>query len=268
MIRTIALLTLILFVSSLYGQGKTFYNYKVTYKLDYKKGLDAQTRGNDYFALYTSDSGSEFVSIGRRALDSISTYKDHSLSLGQFKSLIPEHTFSYVLYYDKATKELSMTQFFTNVGVGYKEDIALPWQLTGETKKVKGYLCQKATVTYEGRSYEAWFTLDIPLQEGPYKFKGLPGLIVQIADTENEYVFDFMGIKKLDPQPESFYFFKDVDMTTKATFRTIKKKFTENPFAMFSQSGIAIDLSPAEKASMIEAHKKNLLKTNNTIERY
>lgn len=263
--------TLLLFfisLSNIYCQEKITYNYKVTYKLDYKKGLDAQTRGNDYFALYTSDSGSEFVSIGRRALDSISTYKDHSLSLGQFKSLIPEHTFSYVLYYDKATKELSMTQFFTNVGVGYKEDIALPWQLTGETKKVKGYLCQKATVTYEGRNYEAWFTLDIPLQEGPYKFKGLPGLIIQIADTENEYVFDFMGIKKLDPQPESFYFFKDVDMTTKATFRTIKKKFIENPFAMFSQSGITIDLSPAEKASMIEAHKKNLLKTNNTIERY
>lgn len=264
----IAFVVILVNLSSLYGQEKITYNYKINYKLDYKKGLDAQTRGNDYFALYTSDSGSEFVSIGKRALDSISRYKDHSISLGQFKSLIPDHTFSYVLYYDKAIKEFTMTQFFTNVGVGYKEDIALPWQLTGETKKVKGYLCQKATVIYEGRSYEAWFTLDIPLQEGPYKFKGLPGLIIQIADTESEYVFDFMGIKKLDPQPESFYFFRDIDMTTKATFRTIKKKFTENPFAMFSQSGITIDLSPAEKASMIEAHKKTLLKTNNTIERY
>ncbi len=49
---------------------------------------------------------------------------------------------------------------------------------------------------YKGREWEAWFTQDIPVQEGPYIFNGLPGLIVEMKDTGNSYEFFFSGLKK------------------------------------------------------------------------
>ena len=60
---------------------------------------------------------------------------------------------------------------------------------------VKGIECQRATLNYEGRVYEAWFTDIIPIKNGPYKFSGLPGLIMKIQDTNKEYVFDLVSIK-------------------------------------------------------------------------
>jgi GLPGLI family protein len=65
----------------------------------------------------------------------------------------------------------------------------LQWELTTEQDTLAGYACLKATTRYAGRTYEAWFTPDIPLPDGPYVFWGLPGLIVKIGDTRGQYVF-------------------------------------------------------------------------------
>jgi hypothetical protein len=42
----------------------------------------------------------------------------------------------------------------------------------------------------------AWFAPELPYSDGPYKFNGLPGLIVKIADTRNQYVFELLSIGK------------------------------------------------------------------------
>ena len=68
------------------------------------------------------------------------------------------------------------------------------WILENETKIICGYMCQKATCHFRGRDFEAWFALDIPLKSGPYKFGGLPGLILRIYDTNHLYTFDCIGI--------------------------------------------------------------------------
>ena len=49
------------------------------------------------------------------------------------------------------------------------------------------YKCKKATTNFRGRDYIAWFSEDIPINDGPFKFNGLPGLIVEIYDTEAKY---------------------------------------------------------------------------------
>lgn len=71
------------------------------------------------------------------------------------------------------------------------------WQISAKTKVVMGYNCQCATTTFRGRDYEAWFTADIPLSYGPWKFHGLPGLILEVADTKNEYHFTANGIRQV-----------------------------------------------------------------------
>lgn len=80
----------------------------------------------------------------------------------------------------------------------YVEDIPdLKWKISSETKTVMGYDCQRATVTFRGRDYEAWFTADIPLSYGPWKFQGLPGLILEVADSKNEFHFTANGISQV-----------------------------------------------------------------------
>lgn len=60
--------------------------------------------------------------------------------------------------------------------------ISLNWVLNkDDTKKIGGYTCKKATLDWRGRKYTAFYTEEIPLSNGPYKFKGLPGMILEIS---------------------------------------------------------------------------------------
>lgn len=65
----------------------------------------------------------------------------------------------------------------------------LNWIIEDSIIKWKKHNIQKATTEYGGRKWEAWFTPEIPISEGPYKFHGLPGLILKIKDSKEHYVF-------------------------------------------------------------------------------
>ncbi|MCH7524146.1 MAG: GLPGLI family protein [Bacteroidetes bacterium] len=60
------------------------------------------------------------------------------------------------------------------------------WRIIDKFKEINGYKCQKATTTFRGRNYIAYFTESIPISSGPWKFGGLPGLILEIIDDENK----------------------------------------------------------------------------------
>lgn len=71
------------------------------------------------------------------------------------------------------------------------------WQLQEDRKNVLGYVCQKAMCSFKGRNYSAWFTLDIPVNDGPYKFYGLPGLILMLEDADQQFQFAAIGLENL-----------------------------------------------------------------------
>ncbi|MBB6680033.1 GLPGLI family protein [Aequorivita sp. 609] len=71
----------------------------------------------------------------------------------------------------------------------YDDNASIKWVLLDEFKGISGYNCQKATTTFRGRNYEAWFTSEIPLSFGPWKFSGLPGLILEVYDLTGEVYF-------------------------------------------------------------------------------
>lgn len=56
------------------------------------------------------------------------------------------------------------------------------WKLINETKVILNKTCKKATTTWNGRNYTAWYCPQIPLSDGPYKFNGLPGIILEVFD--------------------------------------------------------------------------------------
>lgn len=79
----------------------------------------------------------------------------------------------------------------------YREDIPqINWKLFDESKIILGYRCQKAIGHFRGRDYVAWFTMDIPVKSGPYKFSGLPGLILELSDTSKDFNWICIGLQK------------------------------------------------------------------------
>lgn len=72
----------------------------------------------------------------------------------------------------------------------------LKWELLDGFSTIGGYKCRQATTTYRGRKYIAWYTDKFPMKYGPYKFGGLPGLIVCIYDEAKDYTFTLTGFER------------------------------------------------------------------------
>ena len=98
------------------------------------------------------------------------------------------------------------------------------WQITAETDTINNYICQKAICDFGGRTWVAWFTTEIPISDGPYKFCGLPGLILNIADTENHYSYKFLSIEEPSGSMVVYKVIEDVTKTTKKDFYKLQDK--------------------------------------------
>jgi GLPGLI family protein len=60
--------------------------------------------------------------------------------------------------------------------------IAMEWKIQNDLKEVAGHICMKAFIedTLKQQKIVAWFAQDIPLNAGPERFHGLPGMIMEI----------------------------------------------------------------------------------------
>ena len=70
------------------------------------------------------------------------------------------------------------------------------WTLHPDTMTILSYPCQKATCRFKGRDYTAWYTMDVPVSDGPWKLHGLPGLIIKAEDSRGHYVFTCTGLEQ------------------------------------------------------------------------
>lgn len=72
------------------------------------------------------------------------------------------------------------------------------WEIIPDSvSSVIGYECLMAQTDYHGRQWTVWFSTDIPLSFGPWKFRGLPGLILK-AEAEGGFSFVATGLEKSD----------------------------------------------------------------------
>ncbi len=78
----------------------------------------------------------------------------------------------------------------------YSEDMAHEWTFGDGEKEICGYLCQEAKTSYGGREWAVWFAPDIPSNSGPWKLRGLPGLILEAQDAEGIHHFTATSLRK------------------------------------------------------------------------
>jgi len=93
--------------------------------------------------------------------------------------------------------EMTVTDGISLQDFIYKEELKpQEWSIEDDTTRILGYSCQKAECDFRGRHYVAWFTPEIPVSDGPWKFFGLPGLIMEVYDRGKQYHFTITGIEK------------------------------------------------------------------------
>lgn len=74
---------------------------------------------------------------------------------------------------------------------------AINWNLEADTITIAEHLCHKATGEYAGRKWIAWYTEEIASTAGPWKLRGLPGLILKAEDSEHIHSFECFEIRKI-----------------------------------------------------------------------
>lgn len=107
----------------------------------------------------------------------------------------------------KITKNYANNSMYLTTRIGmdtYRipEDRVINWVISPEKQKIGEFEVQKATAEFAGRKWTAWFTEEIPFSDGPYKFKGLPGLIVKIEDATQSHVLELKASTKYVPMAE------------------------------------------------------------------
>ncbi len=63
------------------------------------------------------------------------------------------------------------------------------WELADDTLTINELFCQRAVGKLYGKSWTVWYTEEIPSSAGPWKLRGLPGLIVKAEDKEGIHCF-------------------------------------------------------------------------------
>ncbi|WP_294231261.1 GLPGLI family protein [uncultured Chryseobacterium sp.] len=176
-----------------------------------------------------------------------------------------------------------------------KEGEKPEWKILSDKQKIGEYNTQKASTSFGGREWVAWFSTDIPFQDGPYKFYGLPGLIVKIEDTTGSHIMTLVGNKKIaeipasekEPElPQNFRVFgmggKELEVT-ETQFRKVWKDYVNDPtknmkqmmggngdvkvsFKFKDASGKEISDPNEVMRAMEKNTKERLAKDNNPIE--
>lgn len=120
---------------------------------------------------------------------------------GQIVELGTDYKQLYVKDYN--TRQLTyFAPIFTRKQIVQESLPLQQWELEPETRLIGGYLCRKATTQFRGREYIAWYTEAIPLLGGPWKFDGLPGLILEVSSADGVYKIQARSVTLKTGQPD------------------------------------------------------------------
>ena len=141
------------------------------------------------------------------------------------------------------------------------------WDIIADsTKQILNYDCQMARCTFKGRTWTAWFTTDIPLDNGPWKLCGLPGLILRAYDAKQQYIFDCVGMKQAG-EAENITYDPKFDKYATATMKEfVDYQAKAVPEDALAASGIKIEVPEEMKAELMKKLAKPM--PSNPLELY
>lgn len=204
------------------------------------------TKEKSIYQDYTMFAQDSIIKKEVEEMQKAGTWKDLS-------KLIKWPKFTYKIFKTYPNMEERYVDRISRNLFSYNENIKLAWKILPEKQKISIYNTQKATIEYGGRTWIAWFTTELPFQDGPYKFYGLPGLIVKIEDLEKNYSWTLSGNRVIENYDELSYADKinaqmgmmnnNITPTTKEKFQKSYNSYKADPFAETRQYMTAENMS-------------------------
>lgn len=232
-------------LGTLVGQSLPKVEYAVKYNFQYiQDTTSGEFSSPEEFVLFKVGQNSRFMSSAENFNDSTRTVFEKKYPEPDFQS--QEEVQAYLDFYKKHKNTKSVrtmfkldknfkTNNFTLLSKYYysyyfEEPMNFNWQMTSETDTLHGFFCNKAVTNYGGRTYYAWFTMEIPINDGPYVFSGLPGLIIRVEDSLEWYRFDLKAMNM--EAHDRFYkedFIRKKQPINRKSFVNKHRGFKENP---------------------------------------
>ncbi|MEG0518583.1 MAG: GLPGLI family protein [Bacteroidales bacterium] len=167
--------------------------------------LDIGNRISSYYSLYTDQMDSIMYNNRKRGSMGI----DPRTELNKKYKLNSTEKGIYDDYYKNFPNkgELTVSTGIMSTEYIYNEPSpVMNWKITGGTDSIiLGYPCNKADLLFRGRSYVAWFTPQIPINNGPWKFQGLPGLILKVTESNGYFEWEITEIQNTPKKPIYVY---------------------------------------------------------------
>ena len=236
---------------------------KCTYSLKYMRdSVNKESVNFEDMLLFIGDSVSKFQSINSYFRDSVLRAARFANASAELARLGGSRTnFAYQLFKNYPKNKMSFIDRIPphNYFLIEQPLDLFKWHISRDTALISGYHCQKATTHFAGRDYVAWFTTEVPLSEGPYKFNGLPGLIVKIGDTRQQYVFELTSLERIKKHMPIVFPQRSYIKTTQMKFDKAYRNFLENFTERLARMGISLNLTDKDI-------KKRLSRNNNAIE--
>lgn len=172
-------------------------------KLIYKLGNADSYVGR----LFIMDNNNSYFELDRTTNNGYIVYKTTEIKATKYKykeyiyKNFSANSLSYIYLHDRNDRK---EKYENKEKIQWYEltDTLQPiqWILTGETKEILGLPCQKALGDFKGLRYAAWFTTKVPVSDGPWKFNGLPGLILEVYSSDYKVHITALNIIQNPPK--------------------------------------------------------------------
>ena len=217
---------------SAFSQSQRFY-YDYQFQTD---STDLETKKSELMVLDIDKKGSKYYSEYVFQNDSIMNAQFKKNMAAHSDDPVPMSGKQGVVGYKilKSYPDFNINHIVTLDMTLYNasQQVKIDWKILPNKGKIGAWNVQKAEADFAGRHWIAWFSTDIPIQDGPYKFYGLPGLIVKIEDKSGFHKMELKGISKnvLERDILAFEFEKAIDIDYKK-YQTVYKKYRKDPMA-------------------------------------
>ena len=180
---------------------------------------------------------------------------DNAIKSGEFfKGNYPHKRLKAYIYKNYPEGEMTVTDGLSLQDYVYEDDLhSQDWEIMDSLKVILDYQCQKAICYFRGREWTAWFSPDIPVSDGPWKFSGLPGLIMEAYDNGKKHHFNIIGLEKTEEPiifSETYVGSRKFDKTNRIEFLKAQKRYLMN-INGYIEMETGIDLSGGQPAKIM-----------------
>lgn len=243
-------------------------NYKIIYLAAYQRDTteshkireEAQLIINEGRSLFQMSNHAQFDSIRYHGIErkKSSNYTPYPIDI------IKDYNTNKLTFYEDILKDKNV--FYYDEPMLNKEN----WQLSSDTMTIGNHLCQKAEIEIGNRKWTAWFDPNIPISDGPYKFAGLPGLIVKMNDVTNSWSFILSTIEKIGGDIKiNLSYLPEPKEIVRADFLKMRKEMLDNMIDIQEAAG-TLNLrmkGDVNNVNMKKNYANARKKDNNWIER-